>query len=75
MFNKIGKFILSIILFLKKFILKLIENINNLCMFCAICGILYSPLLFLDAENYFDIAKFCLIFLFFAIDVLMIGRK
>lgn len=75
MSNKIGKFILSIILFLKKFILKLIENINNLCMFCAICGILYSPLLFLEAENYFDIAKFCLIFLFFAIDVLMIGRK
>ena len=75
MFNKIGKFILSIILFLKNFILKLIENINNVCMFCAICGILYSPLLFLKAENYFDIAKFCLIFLFFTIDVLMIGRK
>lgn len=75
MFKKIKIFFDGIILMIKKIIGKLLANINNICMFIAICGILYTPILLLEANNFFDIIKYSMIFCFYIINILIIGRK
>lgn len=65
------KFLLSI----KSFFTKILENANNICMLLAVFGVLYSPLLLMKSENYFDLLKYGLIFVFFLIDVIIINRK
>lgn len=75
MFKKFFQYLCGFFSLIKNFIKKIIENISNFCIICAIVGILYSPLLLLKAENYFDILRFCLIFAFFIVDFLLIKGK
>lgn len=75
MFNILKNFFKGLFSLIKCFLAKINDNLSNICMFCAILGILYTPLLLLKSENWFDIARNCLVFLFFIVDVELIRRK
>ncbi len=75
MFKKISMILNKFYLFLKNIIIKILENISNICIIICVACMIYTPFFLLNASTYFDILKYSLMFIFFIISVLIISKK